>query len=149
VTINHQLSTINQPSPMRASLFRLPLLLLTALLLTQCGSMMVPQAMPPLATDDCGPKPQNAQAVAAAWANDHYKFWPSHPFTPEEMIISEPEKVALKMPIWFPVGRPVGWQVILGPENERLMNVVENVYVRLIIRNGAVVFSEADSSRPE
>lgn len=118
-------------------------LLLAALVLSSCGAMMDTHASAPLPTDDVGPRAENPQAIAAAWANEHYKFWPSHPFTPEEMSISDVKPVAIRMPLVFPVGRPVGWQIILGPENERLASSVENPYTRLIIHDGAVILVES------
>ena len=118
---------------------------LAALLLSSCGVMMETHASAPSPTDDVGPRPQNPQAIAAAWANEHYKFWPSHPFTPEEMSISDMKPVAIRMPLVFPVGHPVGWQIILGPENERLASSVENPYTRLIIHDGAVILVESQN----
>ena len=119
--------------------------LLAALSLSSCGVMMETHASAPLPTDDVGPRPENPRAIAAAYANEHYKFWPPHPFTADEMIVSEPKPIALRMPLVFPVGRPVGWAVILGPENERFASSVENPYTRLIIHDGAVVMVESQN----
>lgn len=124
-------------------LLLLSLLLLVAGMMAGCGAIMEPQASPPLATEDAGPRPGNARAVVAAWANEHYKFWPEHPFTAEELVVSEPMKVAVKMPIWFPIGHPVGWAVILGPENERLAGSIEEPCTRLIINRDQVIFVES------
>jgi hypothetical protein len=99
-------------------------------------------ATAPLPTDDVGPKPRNPREIAADWANAHYSFLPPRLFTAEEMKVSEPTKVSLKMPIWFPIGRKVGWQILLGPENERLVNRAGLSCIRLIVYHDDVIFSE-------
>ena len=125
---------------------RLGLLLaiLLATLLAACAVMNT-TATAPLPTDDVGPKPANPRQIAADWANAHYSFIPSDPFTADEMQVSDPTPVSLKMPIWFPIGRKVGWQVILGPENERRAQAVDEPYIRLIVYRDNVIFVEAQN----
>jgi len=120
------------------------LVILLASLLAACAVMNT-TATAPLPTDDVGPKPANPRQIAADWANAHYSFIPSHPFTADEMQVSEPKPVSLQMPIWFPIGRKVGWQVILGPENERLAQAVDEPYIRLIVYRDNVIFVEAQN----
>src|SRR5689334_11167708 len=70
---------------------------------------------PLLATDDCGPKPENYKAIAAAWLNTHCRYTPPNPIKPDELSTAEPTRVATIDPMH---GRVVGWQIILGPENK-------------------------------
>lgn len=91
---------------------------------------------PLLASDDCGPKPQDYKAIAAAWLNMHYHYVPPNPIRPEELSVPEPTKVAT---IDDMMGRKAGWQVILGPENKNVTNFTEASYTRLIINRGRVV----------
>ena len=94
--------------------FGLLVVILLASLLAGC-SVMDTTATAPLPTDDVGPKPANPRQVAADWANAHFSFIPSQPFTADELQVSDPIPVSLRMPFWFPVGRKVGWELILGP----------------------------------
>jgi len=91
---------------------------------------------PLLATDDCGPKPSDYKAIAAAWFNTHYHYVPPNPIRPEELSVPEPTKVAALDDM---VGRKVGWQVILGPENKNVTNFTDSKYTRLIINRGRIV----------
>jgi hypothetical protein len=58
--------------------------------------------------------------------------------------MSEPTKVAV-----FDLlrGRQVGWQVILGPENSRFVDLTEVAYTRFVINRNRVV-SVVSSSFP-
>jgi len=108
----------------------------------------VSDTTPLLATDDCGPKPTNPGEIVAAWFNAHYRYTPPNPVRPEEFSISEPTKVAIYD---FMLGRKVGWQVILGPENKIVKNFTDLNYTRLIINHGRIVSvtSSDDSFTPE
>ena len=97
--------------------------------------MMIPVSKPS-ATDDVGPKPVNAAAIIAHWGNSRYKFIPNNPFTPEEMVLSEPVPISY---FEIPFGKKVGWQVISGPENKRLQYEMELNYTQFIIHDGAVI----------
>jgi hypothetical protein len=122
-------------------------LLLLALIGFFSGCALVQtESFPPSPADDCGPRPRDPRRIAADWANAHYHFLPAHPFTSEEMRVSEPAKVSLQMPILFPIGRRIGWQVILGPENQRLADANEVPYTLLVIYRDRVIFSEARSA---
>jgi len=123
---------------------RLLLVLLAASMLSACA-VMDTTATAPSPTDDVGPKPANPRQIAADWANAHYIFIPPHPFTADELQITDFKPVSLQMPIWFPIGRKVGWQVILGPENERLAQAIDEPYTRLIIYRDGVIFEEAQN----
>ena len=91
---------------------------------------------PLLATDDCGPQPKDCKAIAAVWFNAHYHYVPPNPIRPEELAVAEPTRVAT---IDVMLGRKVGWQVILGPENKMVTNFTDAKYTRLIINRGRVV----------
>jgi hypothetical protein len=97
--------------------------------------MMIPPAKPS-ATEDVGPKPVNAAAIIAHWANQRYKFIPSNPFTPGEMALSGPVPISY---FEIPFGKKVGWQVISGPDNKRLQNEMELNYTQFVIHNGAII----------
>jgi len=99
---------------------------------------------PLLASDDCGPKPQNYKAIAAAWINAHYHYVPPNPIKPEELSISEPTKIAT---LDVMMGRQVGWQIIIGPENRAVTNFTDANFTRLIINDGRIV-SVSSSDRP-
>ena len=60
-------------------------------LLSACATSDV---TPLLATDDCGPKPKDYKAIAAAWINTHYHYVPPNPIRPEELSVAELTKVA-------------------------------------------------------
>jgi hypothetical protein len=110
-------------------------------LLSACASSDV---TPLLATDDCGPKPPNPGKIAADWFNSHYSYTPPTPIRPDELSITAPAKVATKD---FLLGRKVGWQIILGPENKLLTNFTELNYTRLIINRDWIV-SVTSSDQP-
>jgi hypothetical protein len=99
---------------------------------------------PLLADDDCGPRPQRYQEIATAWLNTHYRFTPPNPIRPDELSISEPTKVAA---VDVMLGRVVGWQIVLGPENKMVTNFTELKYTRLIINRGRIVLVTS-SNRP-
>jgi hypothetical protein len=109
---------------------------LLLLCLSALSACMTSDVTPLLASDDCGPKPQNYHEIAAAWFNAHYRFTPPNPIKPEELSISEPTRVATAD--WM-LGRTVGWQVILGPENKVVTNFTDMAYTRLIINRGRIV----------
>ena len=91
---------------------------------------------PLLASDDCGPKPGNAKAVAAAWLNAHCRYTPPNPIKPEELSAAEPTRVAT---IDVMHGRNVGWQIILGPENKAVCDYTDAKYTRMIINRDRVI----------
>src|SRR5205823_8908652 len=74
---------------------------------------------PLLVTDDCGPKPEDYKAIAAAWLNTHCRYTPPNPIKPEELSASEPARVATIDPMH---GRIVSWQILLGPDNKAVCN---------------------------
>jgi hypothetical protein len=111
-----------------------------------CATLVQTTSTTPLANDDCGPNPRDPQKIAADWANAHYHFLPAHPFTPSDMKITGPSKVALKMPLLLPIGHKIGWQIVLGPENQRLADANELPYTLLVIYRDKVIFAEARSS---
>ena len=90
----------------------------------------------PTATDDVGPKPTNAAAIIAHYGNSHYQFVPNDPFTPEEMVLSEPAPISY---FEIPFGKKVGWQVISGPDNKRLQYEMELNYTQFTIHNGQII----------
>ena len=124
---------------------RLLSLLLMAALLPGCAALVRTTPTTPLAADDCGPKPRHAGASIAAWANDHFRFLGSTPFTPEEFTFTEPVKVSLKMPLLLPLGRKVGWLVLLGPENHRLTLATELPYTEMVLYHDQVIFTGSSS----
>lgn len=99
---------------------------------------------PLIAADDCGPKPLNYRQIAADWFNAHYSYTPPTPIRPDELSMTEPTRVATSN---FLLGRQVGWQIILGPENKILTNFTELNYTRLIINRGRIV-SVTSSDQP-
>ena len=111
------------------------------LFLSACATSDV---TPLLATDDCGPKPENYKQIVAAWFNAHYRYTPPNPVRPDEFSVSEPTRVAT---VDLMLGRKVGWQVILGPDNTMVSNFTNTSYTRLIINRGQVV-SVASSDQP-
>ena len=111
-------------------------------LLAACGT--VSDTTPLLAGDDCGPKPTNSREIVAAWFNAHYRYTPPNPVRPDEFSISEPTRVATSD---FMMGRKVGWQIILGPENKMVKNFTDLNYTRLIINYGRIV-SVTSSDQP-
>ncbi|MEP6668880.1 MAG: hypothetical protein ABJF10_07000 [Chthoniobacter sp.] len=109
-------------------------ILIGSALLAACAT--VSDTTPLLVTDDCGPKPTNTGEIVAAWFNAHYRYTPPNPVRPEEFSITEPKKVAISD---FMMGRKVGWQIILGPENKMVKNFSDQKYTRLIINRGHIV----------
>ena len=97
---------------------------------------------PLLATDDCGPKPENVKAIAAAWLNAHFRYTPPNPIKPEELSAAEPTKVATNDVMR---GRTAGWQIILGPENKAVCNYADAKYTRMIINRGRVLSVTSDN----
>jgi hypothetical protein len=97
--------------------------------------------IPLLASDDCGPKPQNYKAIAAAWLNTHCRYTPPNPIKPQELTTSEPTRVATVDPMH---GRNVGWQILLGPENKAVCNFSDANYTRIIINRGRVISVTSD-----
>ena len=123
-------------------------LLLFSLLLVACAFLFpactTSDTTPLLATDDCGPRPDNYKEIVAAWFNAHYRYVPPNPIRPEEFSTTEPTKVAT---VDIMLGRKVGWQVILGPENKNVTNFTDLNYTRLIINHGRIV-SVTSSDQP-
>lgn len=97
---------------------------------------------PLLSTDDCGPKPENYRAIAAAWFNAHCHYTPPNPVKPEELSTTAPTRVATVDPQH---GRNVGWQIILGPENKAICNYSDAKYTRMIINYGRVISVTSDN----
>ena len=100
--------------------------------------------VPILPSDDFGPRPDNYPRIAAAWFNAHYRYTPPNPIQPDELSLTEPVKVAAADRM---LGRLVGWQVILGPENKVVTNFTDLNYTRLIINRGRVI-SVTSSDQP-
>jgi len=117
---------------------RLFSLFLLLAVLPSCISMLEPPPARPGPGEDVGPKPSVAEAaeIAARWANQHYAFLPPAPFTPDEFSFTEPTPVVYHDLL---MGKAVGWQIILGPENKRLSYMTEMSYTRLIINYGRIV----------
>ncbi len=122
-------------------LLRGALVLTLAAMLSACVSSDV---SPLLATDNCGPRPQDPGKIAADWFNSHYSYTPPTPIRPDQLSITAPTKVATRD---FLIGRKVGWQIILGPENKLLTNFTELNYTRLIINRDSIV-SVTSSDQP-
>ena len=104
---------------------------------------VVSSASAPLATDDCGPRPRDPGRVIAAWLNARSLSLSGRPFTAGELSMSEPTKVAFT----DLTRRKAGWQVILGPENRRVVDFTEVAYTRVIIKRDRVI-SVVSSSFP-
>jgi hypothetical protein len=102
------------------------------LALPGCISMLEPPPAVPTASDDVGPKPVHAEAIALQYANRHY----APALTADEMVVSEPVPIVYHDLL---LGRKVGWQVISGPENERFTRYMELQYTRFIIHNGDLI----------
>ncbi len=115
-------------------LVRGALVLALSSLLSAC--MTGSDVTPLLATDDCGPKPPNCGEIAAYWFNSHYSYTPPIPIRPDELSITEPTKVVTN---YLLLGRKVGSQIILGPENTLLTNFTKLNYTRLIINRDRIV----------
>ena len=109
------------------------LFVILCMLLPACTTSDV---TPLLASDDCGPKPADYKAIAAAWLNTHYHYVPPNPIRPEELSVPEPVKAATLDEM---LGRKAGWQVVLGPENKAVTNFTDSKYTRLIINRGRIV----------
>ena len=114
-------------------------LILLAALLPACTTSDV---TPLLASDDCGPKPENYKAIAAAWFNTHCRYTPPNPLKPEELSTSAPTQVAT---IDVMHGRNVGWQIMLGPENKAVRDYTDANYTRMIINQGRVISVTSDN----
>jgi len=108
-------------------------------LFTGCTSTDV---TPLLSSDDCGPRPENYKAIAAAWFNTHCHYTPPNPIKPDELTTTAPTKVAT---VDAQHGRNVGWEIILGPENKAICNYSEANYTRMIINNGRVISVTSDN----
>ena len=127
------------PFPFTMKSIRLLLFATTlALFLTGCLGLT---AAAPLATDDCGPKPRAPGRIIAAWLNARTISLSHGPFTAGELSMSEPRKVAVP----GLTGRIVGWEVILGPENRRVVDYTEVAYARAIINRDRVISFNASS----
>lgn len=108
---------------------RSALILGLALLLSACSTDDTTPIRP---GESYGPKPTNAQEIATRWFNAHY----DPPVAPGELSVSEPTPIAVHDIL---LGRSVGWQIILGPENKKLTYFTEMSYTRLIIKNGQII----------
>lgn len=97
---------------------------------------------PLLSSDDCGPRPDNYRAIAAAWLNTHCHYTPPNPIKPSELTTSEPTRVATVDPMH---GRNVGWQIILGPENKAVCDFADAKYTRMIINRGRIISVTSDN----
>ncbi|EDY18216.1 hypothetical protein CfE428DRAFT_4352 [Chthoniobacter flavus Ellin428] len=97
---------------------------------------------PLLPSDDCGPRPDNYRAIAAAWLNAHCRYSPPNPIKPEELSMTAPVRVATVDEMH---GRNVGWRVILGPENKVVCNFADAKYTRMIINRGRVISVTSDN----
>lgn len=97
---------------------------------------------PLLSTDDCGPRPENYRAIAAAWFNAHCHYTPPNPIKPAELSVTAPIKVAT---VDAQHGRNVGWEIILGPENKAICNYSNANYTRMIINRGRVISVTSDN----
>ena len=114
-------------------------IIVLAWLLAACATSDV---TPLLASDDCGPKPENPKAIAAAWINAHCRYTPPNPIKPEELSAAEPTKVAT---IDVMHGRKVGWQIILGPENKAVRDYTDAKYTRMIINQDRIISVTSDN----
>ncbi len=123
--------------------FSTRLCLIVTMFLSLFAGCASSDATPLLASDDCGPKPQNYRQIVADWFNSNYKFTPPTPLRPDEFSVSEPTKAATTD---FLLGRKVGWQVILGPENTMLTNFTHLNYTRLIVNRDWIVSIESRDS---
>jgi len=123
---------------------KLPRYLFMILLASLSPACTTSDLTPVLATDDCGPKPQHYKEIAAEWFNVHYRYVPPNPIRPEELSVSPPVQVAS---VDVMLGRKVGWQVILGPENKMVRDFTDSNYTRLIINHDRIV-SVTSSDRP-
>ncbi|HSI13612.1 MAG TPA: hypothetical protein VK961_16320 [Chthoniobacter sp.] len=108
-----------------------------AILLFACST---DDTTPIRAGEDYGPKPTNPQEIATRWFNSHY----DPPVAPGELSVSEPSRIAVHDIL---LGRSVGWQIILGPENKKVTYFTEMSYTRLIVKNGQII-SVTWSDRP-
>lgn len=115
-------------------------LMLSVGLFAGCASTDV---TPLLSSDDCGPRPDNYRAIAAAWFNAHCHYTPPNPIKAEELSTTEPTRVATVDPQH---GRNVGWQIILGPQNKAICNYSEAKFTRMIINNGRVISVTSDNN---
>ncbi|MDR3403301.1 MAG: hypothetical protein P4L99_12460 [Chthoniobacter sp.] len=113
-------------------------LLVLAAVLSGCA---IPMAVAPLPTDDFGPKPKDPGRVIAAWLNARSISMSRGPCTAGELTMSEPTKTAFVSL----TGRKAGWQVVLGPENSRMVDYTEVAYTRVIINRDRVISVVASS----
>src|SRR6187402_553750 len=112
------------------------------------GCIFLPEPPPTTPSGSAaGPRPTNPRAVIADWANYHYKYMVSSPFTPGEMAISEPTPIVYNDAL---LGRKVGWEVIIGPDTPRLSKVIEYDYTRFILyRDGIISIVSSETPFPE
>jgi hypothetical protein len=114
------------------------------LLLVSLSACTTSDVVPLLAGDDCGPKPESPGEIVAVWFNKHYRYTPPNPARGDEFSFAEPTRVATNDVM---LGRAVGWQVILGPENKFVTNFTELNYTRLIINRGRIVSVTSSDQR--
>jgi hypothetical protein len=127
---------------MKHSIAQYLLTIALAALLPACGTTS--DVTPLLSSDDPGPKPDNAKAIAAAWLNTHCRYTPPNPIKPEELSSSAPTRVATVDEMH---GRVVGWQIVLGPENKAVRDYSDARYTRLIINHDRIV-NVSSSNQP-
>lgn len=116
------------------------LMILPIWLFTACAATS--DVTPLLASDDCGPRPDDYKAIAAAWLNAHCRYSPPNPIKPEELMTTAPTRMATVDPMH---GRNAGWQIILGPENKVVCDFADAKYTRMIINRGRVISVTSDN----
>jgi len=117
------------------------LLLLITCAFSGCLSMLAEPPSQPTAAEDVGPKPTNIEWIVANWGNRNYPA--RHAYTAEEFSIPDPKPIVYNEPL---LGRKVGWQVMIGPENRRLANDIGYAYTRLIIHGDRIISTVSSSS---
>ena len=115
------------------------LLLLITCVFSGCLSMLEGPPSRPTAADDVGPKPTNVDWIVANWATRTT----GSRYTAEELSIPDPKPIVYNEPL---LGRKVGWQVMIGPENRRLATEIGYSYTRLIIHGDRIISTVSSSS---